>query len=126
MVAAEVLVCLALITAAVHLLAGPVPAASVGPPVPLPAGQASIAPPDVSRLLPARGSSSGSRGRPAIGRDGAFLGGMLSGLNRDQSDFERAEWTALQALSAAMRAYIERVIVPAVEKAAHASGGRAP
>lgn len=124
MVGAEVLVCVAFLGAAAHLLAGTVPAASS---VPVLAGLAPAPPtsspvPDLSKLLPNPGSAAVPP-RPGLGQGDGFLGGMLSGLNQDQASFERVEWSALQALSGAIRVYIERVIVPAVEKAAH-SGAR--
>ncbi|HEX6488895.1 MAG TPA: hypothetical protein VF137_08520 [Candidatus Dormibacteraeota bacterium] len=120
LVVAEVLVCLAFLGAAARMVAGAVPAAST---VPVLAGLAPARPtatpvPDLSKLLPNPGSAA-QPPRPGLGQGDGFLGGMLSGLNQDQASFERVEWSALQALSGAIRVYIERVIVPAVEKAAH-------
>jgi len=45
------------------------------------------------------------------------LAALLDQLNRDQSARERLEADLVKTLSEAVRAYVERVVVPAVERA---------
>jgi len=125
-IAGEALITGAFLITALHLLSASVPA-TAGAEVALPATAApSLPPPDVAGLLP-KGAPASPAPRPGLGAGGKFLGGLLSGLNSDQASFEHAEWSALQALSGAIRAYIEGVMLPAVEKAAHgAAASRAP
>lgn len=120
MIAAEAAVTFAFLAAALHLLTASIPPtpSGAGAALPTPAPASTLPPPNVAGLLPG-GSPASTRPRPGLGSSSVFLGGLLSGLNSDQSSFEHAEWSALQALSGAIRAYIEEVVVPAVEKAAH-------
>ncbi len=119
LVAGEVAVTLAFVLAAIHLLSASLPStAATGPLVAPPSPPPSAAAPDVARLLPPAGSAS-PRPQPGLGQSSGFLGGLLSGLNQDQASFEHQEWSALQALSGAIRTYIEDVVLPAVERAAH-------
>lgn len=118
-IAAETVVTGAFLLGAIHLLSRSLPASAVAAPLltaPSPASGA--ADPNVSQLLPP-GTSASPAPHPGIGTGSGFLGGVLSGLNQDQSSFEHQEWAALQALSAGIRSYIENVVLPAVEKAAH-------
>jgi hypothetical protein len=128
-IAAETAVTAAFVLAAVHLLSASLPAAQVAlplaPPSAGPAPTSDLAP-DIARLLPGAGAASPAS-QPGLGRSSGFLGGLLSGLNQDQASFERAQWSALQALSGAIRSYIEGVVVPAVEKAGRgAASPRSP
>lgn len=119
-VAAESIVTATFVLAAAHLLATSVPAAPAGAPLPAlgPSAVQSPPVPDVSRLLASPGAATPAP-RPRLGTGTGFLGGLLSGLNQDQAGFEHQEWSALQALSGAIRTYIEDVVLPAVEKAGH-------
>ena len=124
LVAAEVVVCVALVGAAWHLVATTAVAAATAPA--LPSAVAAPAPsdsPPPAFAQPGGAPSPHPTARPGLGLDGRFLGGLLDGLNADQAAFENGEWSALQALSVAIRLYIERVMVPAVEKAER-SGAR--
>jgi hypothetical protein len=131
-IAAETAVTAAFVLAAAHLLAASLPAAPAAVPLAAPslpptlaATPADVAP-DVTGLVPASGTGSPAP-QPALGQSAGFLGGLLSGLNRDQASFERAQWSALQALAGAIRSYIEDVVVPAVEKAERgAASSRSP
>lgn len=121
-IAAEALVTCGFLVAALHLLSASLPAV---PPasMALPATAApSLAPPAVAGLLPG-GAPASPAPRPGLGAGVGFLGGLLAGLNSDQASFEQAEWAALQALSGAIRTYIEGVMLPAVERAAHGAAG---
>ena len=120
LIAGEVAVCLALGLAAWHLVgAAASEPASVPPPATLVASSPEAPPP----APPAGAIPATAAGHPGLGTGAGFLGGMLAGLNRDEADLEHTEWDALQAFSAAIRAYLERVVVPAVEQAVH-SGRR--
>lgn len=122
LVAGEVAVCLALFGTAWHLIAGS--AAAAGPTARLPV---LAAPSPVESPVPAIPMAGGAAvpapGRPGLATGGDFLGAVLSGLNSDQASFENGEWAALQALSGAMKLYIERVMLPAVERAERSAGG---
>lgn len=54
---------------------------------------------------------------PGIRTDPAFLERQLRDLNRDQASLEDTEWRVIMAAIEAMRAYLERVVLPAVERA---------
>lgn len=122
-VAAETVVCVALIATAWHLVA--TTAAAAAPAAGLPVIAAAPAPGDSPPAVAAQASSAAAAipARPATATGGTFLGGLLEGLNRDQAAFENGEWSALQAFSGAITLYIERVMVPALERA-EATGGR--
>ena len=123
-IAAESVVTAAFLVAAVHLLSASLPVVPAGAPlVTVASPAAGLPPPDVGRLLPSP-SAGGPTRRPGLGQSPAFLGTLMSGLNSDQATFEHQEWSALQALSSAIRAYIENVVVPAVERAAHGGAAR--
>lgn len=123
LVAAECVVCLALVGAAWHLVSAAAASAGAGVPAAapgLPALGSVLAPSDPSppALPQASGSAAAAQpGRPGLGTSGAFLGDLINGLNQDQASFENSEWTALQALSGAIRGYIEGVMLPAVLRA---------
>ena len=121
-IAAEAAITLSFVLAAWHLLTASLPAAPAGAPLGLlPSPAASDTRPDVSRLISDGGGASAAAPHPGLGQSSGFLGGLLGGLNQDQAAFEHQEWSALQALSGAIRTYIETVMLPAVERAAHSS-----
>lgn len=71
-----------------------------------------------------RSSPPAPRATPGMGSGTVFLAGQLDGINRDQAAWEGAQWRLLSALTGAMRDYLERVVVPAVERAgSHPSSG---
>lgn len=121
MVSGEVILVACLLAVAVNLFqsrhgvpaAGPIlpPAALASPP----ARPTTEAGPRIS----AHPTSSSAPRRitpgPAISRDTFPLD--LERLNRDQAKLEAAQATAISRLTAALRAYLERVVVPAVLRA---------
>jgi hypothetical protein len=118
-IATEAAVTLAFVVAALHLLARSVAAAGAtapAQPAPLPAPSSVATAPGVA-VAPAVAVATSPKPHPGLGQDSAFLGGLLSGLNHDQASYEHAQWSALQALSGAIRTYIEDVVLPAVERA---------
>ena len=124
LVMAEIAVCAALVLTAAHLVA----AAAAGPQaggggIAVPPFAAASAAPAPAPAVSAAAGAALPHGRPGLGTGGAFLGGLLDGLNRDEAAFEQAEWAALQALSGAIRVYVEKVMLPAVEKAARSRSG---
>lgn len=95
--------------AAVHALP------AVGPP---PAPAASAPQPAVSLSIPTPARAGPT---PGLGTSPEFLNRQLHAVNRDESAWEHAEWTILQAGMRFARAYIESVVLPAVRSA---QGGR--
>jgi len=95
------------------------------PPAPLAPGSPRPLP-DLGGLAPdaARaGRPAGVVPTPGLRRDRPFWTGRLSEVNREQRTWEDAQWRLTQSVIAAARAYIESVVVPAVERAEH---GRDP
>ena len=66
---------------------------------------------------PAPSASAGSA-LPALSFDPAFWSRHLTQVNRDESVWEAVEWRVVQAVEAFARAYVEAVVMPAVENAA--------
>lgn len=122
-VATEAVVTVAFLVAALHLLSRSVAAANVAPPQLQPAAT-STSTPAAPGVVAATPGGAMPPPHPGLGQSSAFLGGLLSGLNHDQAASEHAQWSVLQALSGAIRTYIEDVVLPAVERAAHS--GRSP
>lgn len=120
-VGAEAAVTVAFVLAALHLLSRSVAAAGVGAPSQPPLAAPSSTPSAPAAVAPRVASPPP---HPGLGRSSAFLGSLLSGLNHDQAASEHEQWSALQALSGAIRAYLEDVVLPAVERAARS--GRSP
>lgn len=87
----------------------------VGPP---PAPAASTPQPAVSLSIPTPARAGPT---PGLGTSPDFLNRQLHAVNRDESAWEGAEWTILQAGMRFARAYIESVVLPAVRSA---QGGR--
>ena len=54
---------------------------------------------------------------PGLAASSGFLAGQLRTINRDESAWERAEWTIAQAVLAFARAYVDEVVLPGVRAA---------
>jgi hypothetical protein len=54
---------------------------------------------------------------PGFRTDADFLTRQLGDLNRDQAAFEDIEWRLVKGAMQGVKAYIEKVVVPAVERA---------
>lgn len=57
---------------------------------------------------------------PGLATDGSFWRGQLADVNREQSSWQRAQWAFIQSAITAARTYIERVVVPGIERAERA------
>jgi hypothetical protein len=125
LVVAEVVVVGGLAAATAHVFASRAEAPAAAEPLPLPA--ASGSPP--SRPTPRLTASPGAvvavttptprRVGPTPGLDtsAGFLGARLKAINRDESAWERSEWTIIQAVLGFARAYIDSVVLPGVRAA---------
>jgi hypothetical protein len=86
-------------------------------------GEAGLRPPKPSpgRSPPAAASPPPKRAAPAptpgYRTDADFLGRQLQDVNRDQAALENIEWRLVRSAMQGIRSYIERVVVPAVERA---------
>ncbi len=97
------------------------PPASVSTRAPSPAGRTRVP----GGALPFPGAKPGvspAAAGPGLGVDPAFLEGMFGALNRDSAAWERAEWNVLTTVGDAVRKYVERVVVPAVERSRTRAG----
>ncbi len=52
---------------------------------------------------------------PGLSTDPIYWQRELSGINRDESAWETIEWRAVQAVEEFARAYVDRVVIPAVQ-----------
>jgi hypothetical protein len=140
LVVAEVVVVGGLAAATAHVFAGRVapPRAAAAEPLPLPlpaTGESpgpGASPP--SRAAPRPTASPGvvvavatptpRRLGPTPGLDtsAGFLGARLKAINRDESAWERSEWTIIQAVLGFARAYIDGVVLPGVRAAEERAG----
>jgi hypothetical protein len=59
---------------------------------------------------------------PGFRTDAGFLARQLGDVNRDQAALENVEWRLVKTAMQGMKGYIEKVVVPAVERAER--GGR--
>ncbi len=57
---------------------------------------------------------------PGLRTDPEFLSGQLAELNRVESTFEKLEWRATSAIVDAIQHYVERVVLPSIERTEHA------
>jgi uncharacterized membrane protein len=127
-VAAEALLVAGLAGAAWHVWqsrATPPPAATIAaPPAPGRSDPAQLRPPQTSPPLPRPPTPGPVAGGPLPGirTDPAFLDRQLRDINREQSSLEDLEWRVVKGATDAMRRYLERVVLPAVERAQR--GGR--
>ncbi len=124
MVVAEVVVVGGLAAATAHVFAARAEAPAAAESLPLPARGS---PP--SRPAPRLTASPGAvvavatppprRVGPTPGLDtsAGFLGARLKSINRDESAWERSEWTIIQAVLGFARAYIDGVVLPGVRAA---------
>jgi hypothetical protein len=72
---------------------------------------------------PTPGPSPGAAGpAPGYRSDAGFLARQLRDVNRDQAALENVEWRLVKAAMQGMKGYIEKVVVPAMERAER--GGR--
>jgi hypothetical protein len=71
---------------------------------------------------PSPGASPAAGPAPGFRSDADFLGRQLRDVNRDQAALENVEWRLVKAAMQGMKGYIEKVVVPAVERAER--GGR--
>ncbi len=51
---------------------------------------------------------------PGLRQDPGFVLDQMDTLNRIESELERLEWRAVDGIARAIRAYLERVVLPAV------------
>jgi hypothetical protein len=58
---------------------------------------------------------------PGLTTDPSFIAAQLGAANRDEAALERAEWNVTQALARGVRVYLDRVVLPAVERARRGS-----
>lgn len=72
----------------------------------------------------ARGSNRGAP--PRLRTDPAFVGEQMREINRQQAALSRTEWSVLSSVVAAVRAYLDGVVRPAVEGAERQASSRPP
>ena len=123
LVAAECCAVLAFGAAAWHLLQAhgmpigglqiPRIGAAADPPAPVPSLQPT--PPAVA-----------AASRPGLSLDPAFLSSHLRSIDADQAALQAAEWRLMRSITAAARGYLERVVLPAVERAERRPADQAP
>lgn len=103
--------------------------AHLHPGSPSPPEQAGSAPAAAEAPIPGRSPVPGAAAavRPAPPRTGdRGLPFDLAQLNRDQAALERAQAAAIESLTGALRLYIVRVVLPAVERAERVSTATTP
>lgn len=83
-------------------------------------GRTPAGPAPTPTQIPAKGHP------PPAGSPGSLLPVDLSRLNRDQAALERAQSSVVIRLTAALRDYLERVVLPAVLRAERASTATNP
>ena len=122
MVAAELLVVTGLVYAALSM-AMQARVSAAPPQATLPQVAASE-PPSPLPDLPVRGAP-GSRGpSPGLNVDALFWRTRLAQLNADQVVLEQLEWRIVHAAMDAARRYVELTVLPSIQRAEHAGGGR--
>ncbi|HZV49854.1 MAG TPA: hypothetical protein VFD49_08800 [Candidatus Dormibacteraeota bacterium] len=86
-------------------------------------GRSGPAPPPVARPAPPPAPSPSSLPAlpavspgpsPGLRQDPGFVLDQMDTLNRIESELERLEWRAVDGIARAIRAYLERVVLPAV------------
>jgi hypothetical protein len=118
LIAAEVLVVAALGVATWHLVQSrlrPVPPVAV---FPVPDATAPASPTASGARAPAALPVRPKPPTPGLSTEPAFLRGEAERINREQSAWQQVEWRAIQAVTRFARAYLEAVVLPAVEAAA--------
>ena len=86
---------------------------SVGTPEQLPAKPSPIAAP---APRPSQVQASPTP-KPALAMDAVTWSSQLGRINRDDSALQKAEWSLVQAITHAIRNYLEKVVLPAVRRA---------
>lgn len=66
---------------------------------------------------PSAPGAEGRRNGPALSFDPLFWREHLTQVNRDESAWENVEWRVVQAVEAFARAYVDAVVIPAVQNA---------
>lgn len=116
MVAGECVIVTALVLVAWHMLvtrpAPDVAAPFVAPPAATP-GDGAL--PEGSRVLPATPNPRGPS--PGLNLDVGFWHLRLGALNRDTAAVESLEWKITHAVMAAVRGYMDTVVLPAIRRA---------
>src|SRR5438270_13930688 len=59
--------------------------------------------------------------KPALAMDAVTWSSQLGRINRDDSALQKAEWSLVQAITHAIRNYLEKVVLPAIKRAEEAS-----
>jgi hypothetical protein len=117
LIAAEVVVMLALVALAWHLVQArgqAPPRVAVLRPGPIP----SAANPSPAAASVALQPSPRPTPHPGLATDLPTWINELAFINQDQAAWQKAEWSLLQAVVRAVRDYIEKVVLPAVTRAA--------
>ncbi|HEX6548495.1 MAG TPA: hypothetical protein VF134_07125 [Candidatus Dormibacteraeota bacterium] len=119
LVVAEIAVVAALAIATWNLVhsrlqprAGPVALLPAPSPTPTPSATPAAPPQPTPTAKPALGPP------PGLATDRAFVSAQAVQINHDESAWQKLEWQAAQTVIRFARAYLEEVVVPAVEKAA--------
>jgi hypothetical protein len=61
---------------------------------------------------------------PGLRTDPLFLGQATQDINREEAAFQQLEWRIVQGATEGMRAYIQRVVLPAISRAQRGAGSR--
>ncbi|MGH7904248.1 MAG: hypothetical protein ACREPA_09010 [Candidatus Dormibacteraceae bacterium] len=132
LICAEIAVGAALVTVAWRVIAGvehprraPVAAAQRGTPTGAAPAPGSGPATGSAPFLPALPAAGSRPSRAHLATDRGFMRGQLSGINREQSAWAKAEWGIIDAVLGAARRYIEGVVVPAVERSERPRAGPA-
>lgn len=89
--------------------------AAVAAPVSQPPASSSPAPPPTTAPPPAGGAPQAGP-TPGTRTDAAFLSRQMTELNRVEAAFENLEWRMTKALADAIQNYVERVVLPPIER----------
>ena len=111
----ETVLAIALVAVAWHVLHTPRSLAMVVPDFP---GERPSPTPLPNVTIPAAGHTQPGN-QANLNRDPSFVRGQLNQINRDQSAWERAQWSLVDALTKVVRGYVDKVVVPAVEHASN-------
>jgi hypothetical protein len=122
----EILVVAALAAATYHVVAtrwNAAPSGVAAAPTPSPTAKAAPLPtPRRATATPTPPPASSPTPRPSgpapgLNLDPAFWAGQLGRVNRDQNALEQLQWRVTTAVTNWVRAYVDRVLLPAVREA---------